>query len=66
MLAPARVWSKPAGILAADIESTAFCGLDSVLRQMQTDARYCSRGWRVGNVSPRSYQLAAGQPQLIR
>lgn len=48
MLGPARVWSKPAGILAADIESTAFSGLDSVLRQMQTDARYCSRGWRVG------------------
>ena len=40
--------SKPAGILAADIESTTLCGLDSVLRQMQTDARYCSRGWRVG------------------
>jgi hypothetical protein len=32
-----------------------FCGLDSVLREMQMDARYCSRGWRVGSVSPRSH-----------
>jgi hypothetical protein len=44
MLERTRVGSKPAGILAADIESTTFSGLDSVLRQMQTDARYCSRG----------------------
>lgn len=42
------------------------CGQGSVLRAMQTDARYCSHGWRVGKVSPRSYQHATGQPQLIR
>jgi hypothetical protein len=31
-----------------------FCVLDNVLREMQMDARYCRRGWRVGSVSPRS------------
>lgn len=39
-------------------------GQGSVVRAMQTDARYCSYGWRVGDVSPRSYQHGTGQPQL--